>query len=622
MTQAEFRDETLKSMEAAPSLSDRRCTGCGLTVPPELNTCPNDGIAISPQPQHQIPNTYEFINVIGKGGMSVIYKARHRLMENVVAIKLLQEKLTQDKSTFLRFKQEAKASRKLDHPNVIKVHDFGVLEHGAAFLVMDYVEGTSLSEVLAKEGALSPDRAIPLFIQICEGLSHAHKNNVLHRDLKPSNVLIVKEDGRERVKIVDFGIAKVAGDGTDANKLTSTGEVFGSPLYMSPEQCMGLDVDRRADIYSMGCLMYEVLCGVPPFQGASPLEVIFKQMNESPEPIATFVRHSFAGPLSAVISRTLEKDKQHRYQNFDELIDDLYKVQRGHKVHTKRRLPHFQLAGIGAAIAALVIGYMALNPHEPWKVGQLAQRGEIFWSNGKATDADCEKLLAYKYVLRVQMRSNPNLTSAGLSKLLALPKVTEFLVDATGVDDKFLQNLAASPAKDRLVKLSIGRSHVTPAGLSALSACPQLVELDLMDQQLTDDDLEKLPSIPSLKVLKLDYNPGIHSRGVIAAFPKYPELRKICVRATNVDDAAIEALGNIAAPQQRRLLVQGWNSKITPDAASKFRGCIEINLKYVTPWWDVERRGGRLSSDAEEDEAPKIRHKKRIKLSPKQQNDA
>jgi tRNA A-37 threonylcarbamoyl transferase component Bud32 len=594
-------------------------------VPLELDNCPNDGIAVAKKPQELLPNSYEFIELIGKGGMSVIYKARHRLMENIVAIKLLQEKLTQDKSSFLRFRQEAQASSRLDHPSIIKVLDFGVLDHGAAFLVMDYVAGRSLSEVIAQDGVLSPERAIPLFRQICEGLAHAHKNGVLHRDLKPSNILVTHdEENRERVKIVDFGIAKVlAPDGAEANKLTGTGEVFGSPLYMSPEQCMGLDVDARSDIYSMGCLMYEALCGKPPFMGTNPLETIFKQMNDQPEPITAHLKHEQAAMLSIVILRALEKDKAHRYQTVEALLDDLYKVERGQKINAKRRVPYFKLAALGVVLAIGTIAYLAMNPRMPYDVPRLAELGDLVWQNGEVTDADCDGLAKYQNVIRVQLRGNPKLTSAGLSKLLALPNVEEFLVDGTAVDDTFLANLVASPARNRIVKLSMGRSNITTAGIANLSACPKLDEICLLDQGLTDDDLEKFPVIPSLRALKLDFNSEIHDRGALAAFKKYPDLHTLCVRATNVTNDLVEAIGDEVMPAGRTFIVQAWDTKITAGSARVYRGFLRLNLKFFPPWWYVDGKGGQdMAGQAAPVQAKKIHRNKRVKMSSKQQNDA
>jgi serine/threonine protein kinase len=589
-------DETVKTLNAAPSVDGRRCSGCGLTVPPELDTCPNDGIAVVKKPQELLPNSYEFIDLVGKGGMSVIYKARHRLMENIVAIKLLQEKLTQDKSAFLRFRQEAQASSRLNHPCIIKVLDFGVLEHGAAFLVMDYVAGRSLSEVISQDGALTPERAIPLFRQICEGLSHAHKNGVLHRDLKPSNILVMRDpEDRERVKIVDFGIAKVlAPDGAEANKLTGTGEVFGSPLYMSPEQCMGLEVDARSDIYSMGCLMYEALCGSPPLMGSNPLETIFKQMNDAPEPLTARIKHPQAGALSTVILRALEKDKAHRYQTIDALLDDLYKVERGQKIHAKRRVPYFKLAALGVVIAIGAIVYMAMHPHIPWQVQSDAKIGILKWQDDSMNDADCELLRRLNPdASRIELRANHHITTAGVSKFLQMKNVEEMLLDETGVDDQFMRNLAASPVRLTLKKIGIGRTKVTSAGLACLANFPSLVEIMLLDQKLDDAAIEKLPPIPSLQRLKVDYNPAITDPGAFAAFQKYPNLNILCVRKTHVGDEAVDAIGQLVAKTPGRVFtIQCWHSNITKEAVHRWHGHLKMNDQFFPPWWNDGDKGG------------------------------
>ena len=201
---------------------------------------------------------WKIIERLGEGGMASVYKAHHLILDKVVAIKFLHRHLCSNPNSLRRFQQEGQAAGRLDHPNVIKVQDCAVTDDGRVFLVMDYLQGHSLSDKLKQDGPLSAEGALDLFIAVAEGLKHAHSNGVLHRDLKPSNVMVTDEN---EIKIVDFGIAKVLRDDGQPSlqNLTKTGEIFGSPSYMSPEQCLGQTVDARSDIYSMGCLMYEVL---------------------------------------------------------------------------------------------------------------------------------------------------------------------------------------------------------------------------------------------------------------------------------------------------------------------------------------------------------------------------
>ncbi|MBK9201885.1 MAG: serine/threonine protein kinase [Candidatus Obscuribacter sp.] len=230
-----------------------------------------------------IAGNYRLLERIGEGGMSVVYRAVHQHLGREVAIKILHPHLVTNKSSLDRFKQEAKAVSQLHHKSVVTIHDFGLTEDNRPYLVMDLLVGKSLSELIKAKGRIEQEQALPIFLQIAEALAYTHNAGIIHRDLKPSNVLILPPD---QVRIVDFGIAKLqTQEGGDTAALTQTGEVFGSPLYMSPEQCKGERLDSRSDIYSMGCLMYEVLTGKPPVNGSNMLEILYRHMNELPKPM-------------------------------------------------------------------------------------------------------------------------------------------------------------------------------------------------------------------------------------------------------------------------------------------------------------------------------------------------
>src|SRR5579885_833583 len=207
---------------------------------------------VSPQ-SPSFGERYELLKKLGTGGMGAVFMANDKLLGKVVAVKILLPGLSSE--AVVRFQQEAKAAAKLDHRNVIKVLDFGSMPSGDLYLVMDYIDGRSLDQRLKAGGAMPLSEALPVFIQICAGLAHAHSHGILHRDIKPSNVML-PEDPSRPIQIVDFSIAKMQ---SDEQKLTSTGTRIGSPLYMSPEQASGLAVDARSDIFSLGLLMYKTL---------------------------------------------------------------------------------------------------------------------------------------------------------------------------------------------------------------------------------------------------------------------------------------------------------------------------------------------------------------------------
>jgi eukaryotic-like serine/threonine-protein kinase len=258
---------------------------------------------------------------IGQGAMSVVYKARQDITERIVAIKLLRTQLTYDPNNVKRFQREAKAIARLKHPNLLSVYEVGSANTGQPYMVMDFIEGRSLGELVEVRGAIPWQRALPFFLQICDAMAHAHANKIIHRDLKPDNIMLVKSpDGEDLIKVVDFGIVKLTDEQTASQRLTATGEVWGSPVYMSPEQCMGKAVDARADIYALGLVFYECLTGVQTFKGKRIADVIMKQISEKPQPFAA-VAPSLQIPdwLEAVIMKALEKDPLNRFQSMRDL---------------------------------------------------------------------------------------------------------------------------------------------------------------------------------------------------------------------------------------------------------------------------------------------------------------
>jgi tetratricopeptide (TPR) repeat protein/tRNA A-37 threonylcarbamoyl transferase component Bud32 len=271
--------------------------------------------------------------LLGRGGMSSVYRARHLVLQNkVVAIKLLHEHLCREQSSLLRFKQEARAASALAHPNIIGIEDFGLTDEGTPYQVIDLLQGVSLADAIKQAGRLTVARALHIFVQACDALAHAHERGVIHRDLKPSNIMLVAHGGDPNfVKIVDFGIAKVLPEeGYESQGLTKTGDILGSPLYMSPEQCMGTKLDSRSDIYSMGCVMYETLVGTPPFKGVTIYETIYKHTSEMPADIVSVVPDlPLVRELNAVILKAMAKDPAQRYQSIAQMRDELIGLARG-----------------------------------------------------------------------------------------------------------------------------------------------------------------------------------------------------------------------------------------------------------------------------------------------------
>lgn len=276
---------------------------------------------------------YKILSLVGSGGMGSVYKAFDLTLNRNVALKLLHRELIPDDQALLRFQQEARATTRIKHPGVIAVYDFGAApEDQRPYLIMDYVEGSSLSSLLAISGKLDMERALAIFSKVADTLAHTHSKGVIHRDLKPSNILVMGSgQGQESVRVVDFGIAKIleGQDAKDVQKLTQTGQFFGSPLYMSPEQCAGVPTDHRSDIYSLGCVMYEALTGKPPFEGATVYDTIRAHLNtppaklDLPSPDGTSQGKLAKDKLEGIVIKTLAKEPERRYQSMAELRDDL-----------------------------------------------------------------------------------------------------------------------------------------------------------------------------------------------------------------------------------------------------------------------------------------------------------
>ncbi|MBZ0186190.1 MAG: serine/threonine protein kinase [Candidatus Obscuribacterales bacterium] len=265
--------------------------------------------------QENIVDRYQYEKTLGEGGLGVVFAAHDKHLDRLVAIKILKSAIGDEQA--VRFQREAKATARLRHRNILQVHDFGVTGASHLYLVMELAEGRSLAELVKSETALEWSDAVSIFMQICEALKHAHEKGIYHRDLKPSNVMLVDcEDGESIVKVVDFGIAKIVDEDKD---VTQAGTGLGSPLYMSPEQAGGGKIDAGSDIYSMGCLMYEVLTGSPPFRGATSVETIFKHMNEIAQSLSERSGKDFSDEQEELIARCLAKSAAERFADFSQL---------------------------------------------------------------------------------------------------------------------------------------------------------------------------------------------------------------------------------------------------------------------------------------------------------------
>src|ERR1041385_537470 len=253
----------------------KSCPVCGKEYSDTTTLCPSDAAVLERKDDPLLGQTlagkYLIEKLIKRGGMGSVYLGKHILMDKTVAIKVLRPSLALDDDVVRRFSREAKAASRISHPHAVSVTDFGESEDGVVFLVMEYLDGRTLKEIIRSEGPLSLDRAIEIVRQVAGALDVAHEQGVVHRDLKSDNIMLTKATGGEWAKVLDFGIAKIQQSASRADDITAANLVIGTPQYMSPEQCSHSSaIDARSDIYSLGIIIYEMLAGHVPFSGESP----------------------------------------------------------------------------------------------------------------------------------------------------------------------------------------------------------------------------------------------------------------------------------------------------------------------------------------------------------------
>lgn len=339
-----------------------------------------------------LPSQYEILAELGHGGMGTVYQAKNRHLGNFVAIKVINPELLEGKNetkanALKRFFVEAKAISQLNHENLVALKDFGVTPEGAAFIVMDYVDGITLED-LVKSGPLDYKAVLETLLGVCDALECAHRSGVVHRDIKSANIIIAKNSrGIESPKVLDFGIARIAGDDGKTQGLTSTGEIFGSPLYIAPEQSMSSKVDGRADIYSLGCVLFECLTGQPPFKGETAIHTIMMHLNAPVPSLISKQGQELPRDLVAIVERCLEKEPANRYQNALELRNDIESVLAARplkprmakkKIGGKKLLVFSSVATIlTAGSLVLLIGLNSLSRSNQTVVNKTAKASDL-----------------------------------------------------------------------------------------------------------------------------------------------------------------------------------------------------------------------------------------------------
>jgi len=358
------------------------CPVCGTEYGEEAAFCSRDRSplrAASGESAQQligqlVGERYQVERRLGVGGMGEVYLARHLLMGRLCALKLMAPDLSHDPDAVSRFNREASSASRISHPNVCTVYDFGLTAEGLVYLAMEYVEGRTLSELLAHEGPLPLSRAAGLLEQCAAGLAAAHELGIVHRDLKPDNIMVLSSGGRESeaIKLVDFGIAKAI-EGEGSERLTKSGFMVGTPEYMSPEQLAGDSVGVRSDQYSLALVFYRMLTGCLPFEGNSLQDTLVKRLTTAPRPLALSRPGSYPEGLQAVMDRALSRDAQARYPGVLEFSAAVRAAVAGAAPAPTRRLASVAAPGRRRArLAAGAVGVVLLGV-AGWGVTRLTR---------------------------------------------------------------------------------------------------------------------------------------------------------------------------------------------------------------------------------------------------------
>lgn len=357
------------------------CPTCGKQYPPEVQFCPDDQAALQadvttigdaagdPLIGLILDEKYQLEERLGIGGMGTVYRARHLLIDRPVAVKVLNQRFVEDDAARIRFHREAKAAGRLQHLNAVAVTDYGQTSEGYVYIVMELLEGRTLRQILAKEAPLETARAVSMMLQAAAAVAAAHEAGVIHRDLKPANIFVTQSaDLPSVVKVLDFGIAKLAADTLEDDEpknLTVVGAMIGTPRYMAPEQCNGLELTPAADVYSLGVILYEMLTGLVPFSGSSPLAIAVKHATEYPRPPREIVG-AIPEELENVVLHALEKNPQDRPANAAEFRSELLELTdrlglEHHALISSPDIAALRVAGVESPSGRLVVDLSRLR---------------------------------------------------------------------------------------------------------------------------------------------------------------------------------------------------------------------------------------------------------------------
>ncbi|MCA9800389.1 MAG: protein kinase [Cyanobacteria bacterium HKST-UBA02] len=479
---------------------------------------------------------YELLDPLGEGGKGTVTRARDLVLKRIVAIKTISSPAVKE-STLIRFQKEARLAATVTGKHVVGIYDFGIAENGDPYLVMEYVQGRTLGDVLAERGSLGLAEGLEILDQIAAGLSSVHQAGIVHRDLKTGNIMLTGTDvNGPLIKLLDFGIAKRS-QSDEVDALTRTGDIIGSPYYMSPEQARGEAVDSRSDIYSLGCIAYEIFSGRVPFAGATALDTINMHLRREPEPLSSVA--TVPAELDRCLARMLAKRREERYENMTEVREALQSVplvaDQSQPAPERKRwsLPVVAL-GTFACLSLAVVAFVWRAP-EPspapsertgGKAGgqesNVCAFGDMFPEHlapGKAASfvyfgPDASSLLAESVTRGTRVRVllvGQDIDDPDFEKALHLSPVV-VIMSQCALDDERMRALAGLASMQDLRLNQI--AEFSDRGLSLLAGKKNLKALAVRDCRLTDESISILSRFPSLTKLDLSNNRGITASGL------------------------------------------------------------------------------------------------------------
>ncbi|MGE3551997.1 MAG: serine/threonine protein kinase [Candidatus Obscuribacterales bacterium] len=524
-----------------------------------------------------LPDRYEITGPLGTGGMGTVFRAWDSTLQREVAIKLLN--LTaRESEPIIRFQKEARAIARLHHENIVEVIDFAFAADQEPYMVLEFVEGTSLSRLLDRRRFLPAGEAIGIFIKICKGLDHAHRAGVVHRDLKPGNILIAENPSPDRlVKIVDFGLAREVDLNPDRNQdlgLTRTGVVMGSPLYMSPEQVEAKETDERSDIYSMGCLIFKCLTGEPVFAGDNLVSTMMMHVRDSPRTLSQAAPDlEFSDTLESIVARTLAKDPARRYQSAGELKSDLEHA--------------------GREIADAAIEIRPDSPDEiPLSMATVLPQTRAGLKGGTAI-VIAVALLALSAICMINIKPASKSQPLRDHQMQSLIEKEEILghveagwedhdgrhfwaiVSLGATTDQLIEAVAKCPPVDRILFANLDFDTV-----DCLAKIPTDLKEICLHQSLADDRaLSLIPASNTLETLRLRACSQIHGSGFANLTPdKFPALEELILNNTNITDSGFQSVSAIRGLKRLELhRCKRFHGK-TLGALKELKGLEELEL--------------------------------------------